>query len=297
MELLKQITANNIELKEYPFIKELAMEAYLIENENILKLDNSNFSDVTILDEEIALKAGRKTSNRDGRIDILAKYGVDYLAIIELKKNEINYETLDQLKDYLSVKDQILSINPDYLSETVNEPKWVGVMVGTSISPELQRDLQNGLKHNDIPIAGMTIRRYRSEENEVFVISDTFFNFDYSKRDYSKFKFNSEILNKSRLVNKVIKKFVELNPNITFAELESNFPKSLQGTSGVFTTKENADDIFLQTGHKRFYIKEDELIKLGDSIIATSNQWGVGNIMNFVKFVNKNYNYLSIESE
>ena len=43
MEIFRQITANNIELKEYPFLKELAMEAYLMENEDILKLDAEYF--------------------------------------------------------------------------------------------------------------------------------------------------------------------------------------------------------------------------------------------------------------
>ena len=42
MEIYRQITANNIELKEYPFLKELAMEAYLLENEDVLKLDKDN---------------------------------------------------------------------------------------------------------------------------------------------------------------------------------------------------------------------------------------------------------------
>ncbi len=43
--MFKQITANNVLLEEYPFWKELAMEAYLMENEEILKLDKNNFSD------------------------------------------------------------------------------------------------------------------------------------------------------------------------------------------------------------------------------------------------------------
>lgn len=55
MEIFRQITANNIELKDYPFLKELAMEAYLMENEDILKLDTENFAEVTLLDAEIAL--------------------------------------------------------------------------------------------------------------------------------------------------------------------------------------------------------------------------------------------------
>jgi hypothetical protein len=46
MELYRQITANNVELKEYPFWKELAMEAYLLENEEILKLDSRSLNHI-----------------------------------------------------------------------------------------------------------------------------------------------------------------------------------------------------------------------------------------------------------
>ena len=156
MEIFRQITANNIELKEYPFLKELAMEAYLMENGDILKLDAQNFADVTILDAEIALKAGRKTSNRDGRIDILAQYGLDYLSIVELKIKEINEQTLLQLEDYLSEKEQIIRKHPEFWEDSEIEPNWVGVLIGTSISPELQRKLQDGYQTIDgIPIAGM----------------------------------------------------------------------------------------------------------------------------------------------
>lgn len=84
MNLFKQISANNIVLEEFKFLKELAMEAYLIENQSILKLDNYELSEVEIVDAEIALKEGRKSQSKDGRIDILAKYGSEYLGIHSL---------------------------------------------------------------------------------------------------------------------------------------------------------------------------------------------------------------------
>lgn len=287
MEIFRQITANNIELKEYPFLKELAMEAYLIENEDVLKLDAENFAEVTVLDAEIALKQGRKTSNSDGRIDILARYGLDYLAIIELKINEINDQTLNQLEDYLHEKEQILIKHPEFWVENESPPNWVGVLVGSSISPELQRKLQNGYQSEyGVPIAGMVIRRFRSNRNEIFVTTDTFFKFNYTSRDFSKFEFNSGIYNKSRLVNEVIKTYTEHHPILTYAELKRIFPKYIQGSLGVFTTKEEAQEIFERTGHKRYYIKPDELIQLADSTIATCNQWGKGNIENFINHVN-----------
>ena len=88
MNIFKQITANNIALEEYPFRKELAMEAYLIENESILKLDSDNFSDPSIIEAELALNEGRSSGN--GRIDILAQYDPSTYAIVELKLEEIN---------------------------------------------------------------------------------------------------------------------------------------------------------------------------------------------------------------
>lgn len=287
MEIFRQITANNIELKEYPFLKELAMEAYLMENEDILKLDTDNFADVNVLDAEIALKSGRKTSTRDGRIDILAKYGLDYLAIIELKVYEINDSTLNQLDGYLKVREEILQKYPEFWSEVENKPDWIGVLVGTSISPELQRKLQNGyVTASGVPIAGLVLRRFRSTENEIFVITDTFFKYNYTTRDFSKFEFKGKLYNKARLVNKVIRTFVEQNPSVSFAELVRIFPPSLQGSMGVFDTKENAQAIYDRTGHKRHYLKSDELIKLSDSTIATSNQWGIDNITDFINHVN-----------
>ena len=103
------------------------MEAYLIENEEILKLDKQNFNDVNILDAEIALKKGRKSG--DGRIDLLAKYSAEYLGIVEIKLNEINESSLLQLQDYLDQRNQILIDNPDYWSEET-QPKWIGILVG-----------------------------------------------------------------------------------------------------------------------------------------------------------------------
>lgn len=264
------------------------MEAYLMENEDILKLDNENFADVTVLDAEIALKSGRKSSNRDGRIDILTKYGLDYLGLVELKIHEINHETLTQLEDYLKVKDQLLTSHPEFWKENENSPKWIGVLVGTSISPELQRTLVDGYVTVDgIPVAGLVTRRFRSLQNEIFVITDTFFNFNYTNRDFSTFTFRDKVYNKSRLVNKVIKTYVELHPEITYAELERVFPQSLQGSMGVFDTSEAAQEIYDRTGHKRHYIKPEEFIELSDSTIATSNQWGIGNIEPFINYVNQ----------
>jgi hypothetical protein len=282
MEIFKQITANGITLKEYPFIKELAMEAYLLENGDILKLDKTNFDSVSVLDEEIALKKGRK--NGDGRIDLLVKYSDEYLGIVELKLNEISEESLKQLESYLDQRSQILELDTNYW-ESNSEPKWIGVLVGSEISSNLRDKLLNGYTTKDnIPIAGMTIRRFRSPGNEIFVVTDTFFKFNYGSKDFSKFKFNGKSYNKGRLVNAVIKKVVEDNPKITFSELKQKFPDRVQGSMGVFDLKEKAEEIFERTNRIRYYIKPDEVIQLADNVlISTSTQWHPDNIKAFIE--------------
>lgn len=254
-----------------------------MENEEILKLDEQNFSEVEVLDAEIALKSGRKTG--DGRIDILAKYGGEYLGIVEIKLQEINEFSLRQLEDYLDVKHHILSFGDFWTEET--EPKWVGLLVGSTISPSLQEQLSNGYQYNGIPIAGMTIKRFRSEKNEIFVIADTYFKFSYSMKDYSKFIFQGNEYNKGRLVNAVVKAHVERIPEITFSELKRDFPDSIQGSFGVFDLTAKAEDIFQRWGHKRHYIKEEEVIKLQDQTISTCTQWNPENIKDFIDQAHK----------
>lgn len=290
MEIFKQITANGIILNEYPFIKELAMEAYLLENGDILKLDKTNFDNVSVIDEEIALKQGRKCG--DGRIDMLVKYSDEFLGIVELKLNEINEESLSQLENYLDQRSQILEMNSNYW-ESASEPKWIGILVGNEISSSLREKLLNGYVYNEIiPIAGMTIRRFRSPNNEIFVVTDTFFKFKYGNKDYSKFRFNGNSYNKGRLVNAVIKKLIEDRPQITFPELKQIFPDKIQGSMGVFDLKEKAEEIYERTNRIRYYIKPDEVIQLADNvIISTSNQWGTDNIKTFIdKAKQENYN-------
>ena len=47
MKLYRHFTANEEKIEEFAFKRELTMEAYLIENEGVLALDDDIFSDVS----------------------------------------------------------------------------------------------------------------------------------------------------------------------------------------------------------------------------------------------------------
>lgn len=286
MKIFKQITANNITLNPYPFWRELAMSAYLWENEEILKIDDVILGEPMVLEAEIALKKGRQ--GRDGRIDLLAQYGMEHLAIIEIKKEEIDSKALKQLEGYLKQRQQIKNNRSElWKDEDTSPEKWIGVLVGTSISSELQQKFSSGYQYDDgnnnIPIAAITLQRFRGENGEIFVISDTYFNNNVTRNNNAIYTFKGQTYGKSRLVHQIVKSYIEKNPKITFAELEEKFPRDLQGSRGVFTTEAEALKIYKGTGHKRYYINPDEPIKLSDgSTIAVCNQWYYGNIGGFI---------------
>ena len=134
MRIYRHLTANDVRLEPFPFRRELSMEAYLIENESVLALDKDTFSAVEVVEAELSLKDGRKTKDSDGRIDILATYSQEYIAIIELKLGQLEESHLLQMGDYLKQRDQIAKKYPGILSaEAAPTPKWIGVLVGTTI--------------------------------------------------------------------------------------------------------------------------------------------------------------------
>ena len=116
------------------------------------------------------------------------------------------------------------------------------------------------------------------------------------KRDTSKYIFKGKAFAKGRLVHAVVQDFVVKNPNITFDDLKKAFPdewhadKPNQRNRAVFVRLSDAEQLFKDKGHRRHFFKEGEVIQLSDEIIAVSNQWGIGNIGNFVDGANQSHN-------
>ena len=261
------------------------MEAYLVENERILCLDADLFSDVEIVETELTLKQGRKSNETDGRIDILATYSQEYIAVVELKLGQLEDIHLKQLEDYLEQRGQILAKYPNILNqESTPTPKWIGVLVGSSIDAQLAHSLVNGYASTSgIQIAALTLQRFRSGDGNIYVSTETYFNNIGLTKDSTKYVFDGVTLGKGRLVLAVIKKFVQTHPNTTFAELEHAFPGNLQGKN-VFSTADRANEIYTSTGRKRHFVDPEDLIQLTDGVIAVSSQWGISNINRFIEY-------------
>ena len=116
------------------------------------------------------------------------------------------------------------------------------------------------------------------------------------KRDTSKYTFNGEAFAKSRLVLAVVKDYISKNPDTSFDALKKAFPDEWQaggaksGNRAVFVRLVDAEKLLEDKGHRRHFFKEGETIQLSDEVIAVSNQWGIGNIGDFVDGSNQNHN-------
>ncbi len=287
MRLFRQVTMNDELLKKFPFKRELAMQAYVLEHPEILKLDD-NYDDIEIYDDEVPIKGGGK--NKNGRIDMVATYLGEYIAIIEFKKEKLEKKDLKQLNRYLAQRKELEQLEIPILSkDQTTNPKWIGILVGTSIDAELENSISNGKLGiydvpKDVPIAAITIERFRSAETgNVYITTDTYFK-SKSSQDTTKYLFNGRNLGKGQLVLAVIKEHVDRNPEIIREQLQKDFPKNLAKTNGVFKPLEEAETIHTETRIKRHFINKGQVIKLGDGeMIAVSSQWGINNIDGFIK--------------
>jgi hypothetical protein len=107
------------------------------------------------------------------------------------------------------------------------------------------------------------------------------------ERDKTKYLFNGSMYGKGRLVLAVVRKYVTDNPDTSFDQLQSIFPKSIQGSFGVFNLYDHVQGKYSGKQHKRHFVKPEEIIQLTDAQVVVCTEWGVVNIGNFLDIVNE----------
>jgi len=110
------------------------------------------------------------------------------------------------------------------------------------------------------------------------------------KKDYSKYTFKGTQYGKGRLVQAVVKDYVQTNPGISFEDLLLVFPHELaRHKYGVFDRTEVAEKYFIDSGskYKRFYMNEGDIITLSDAKIVVCSQFGKDNMDPFLEACKK----------
>ena len=111
-------------------------------------------------------------------------------------------------------------------------------------------------------------------------------------RDYSKYIFEGKTYGKGKLVLAVVQKYVADNPTVTFDDLQKTFPDLLQGSKGVVRLYDSVspEDRGENGAIKRYYVNNDEIIKLNGLKVLVSDQWGAGNVEKFIENAVNNLN-------
>ncbi len=254
--IFKDGTLKEVQPKEFCF--EHAMEGYVVDNPNIL----SNESLGLRLPE---IKAVEWTIKDSKRIDVLARYDNDTIAVIELKNVPVSKDALNQTSEYI----QIVKSYDDY-----NSVDLIGILIGPSFEEEVLTEIGNSCS-----LYGIEIQRY-FEEDKWYIFTKWYYNQKKSKRDYTKYKFkgDSSTLGKGRLAYTMIVKYLQLHPAISFDELKEIFPDSLVNRGNLKTIAKESEI----KEEERFARYFKEPIKCFDYEIVVSSQWDIRNIDNLL---------------
>lgn len=96
-------------------------------------------------------------------------------------------------------------------------------------------------------------------------------------------------LKKNRSVLEAVRLFLKEIPTATFDEIESQFPKHLQGSYGVVRTLDDVKERSLRnkTENDRWFLDPSEILTSADGVrFVVSNEWG-DNFADFQKHVSK----------
>lgn len=100
-------------------------------------------------------------------------------------------------------------------------------------------------------------------------------------RDTTKYMLDGVRYGKNRLVLAIVKKYMESHPNTSASSLMLTFDKSLQGSLGVIRTVADVR-ISYSDSEKRFFLRNEEIIKTTTEPCAVCSQWGSFNINNAI---------------
>jgi len=155
------------------------------------------------------------------------------------------------------------------------------------VPTEIYKRLESHATGFDTPanVIERLLNHYEGVEPEMSIIP-----VNVKKKDTTKYKFNGTVYGKSRLVLAVMAAYVEDNVGIDLTRLYLEFPKEIQGSIGVFNELGAVQEKYSNKANKRHFVKDGDLISVGQDYIVVCTEWGAGNIDNFIEKM-KQLNY------
>ncbi|WP_066802446.1 hypothetical protein [Moraxella oblonga] len=218
-------------------------------------------------------------------IEKLIEYRSEF---IQQEKDQAEQELIEFLgKEYLdkievnNANVRIMLVNQDFSPEITNCVIWLneqGLDIQcVKIEPyefngQTLWDIDTIIPVKEVQEYQMTLREKQQSDQETK---------RQSNKDFSKYQFNGDEFGKGRLVLEVVTHYCKNNNVIDIADLQNKFPSTLQPRFDVVTLLselKNNPSLMM-----RYFRNDNQIIALnnGDKVVVC-NQWGVGNIDNFI---------------
>ena len=180
--------------------------------------------------------------------------------------------------DTIATGTAIFKLNVYKVLKTLVETKQLSIV--DQSNPPRYILVNRTVKAKQDPILSKkTSEEKKGETQDVFPKNKT------TGRDTSKLKFMGKEYAKGQLVLAVVKHHCETHKT-TLAKLKEIFAdESLQPRYGMIQLLNTAKK--LSEGRDRFFLKPEQLIKIGEAKVAVCNQWGSNNIGGFLKVAKK----------
>ena len=189
--------------------------------------------------------------------------------VYDMKINYMGVNLIDTKENPFFV-DNCVKLNGGYWANVSPRPQTVANLI-KKICEFLDMDVSITMEHEDIA-GGYKIE---SKPRATFSLN------------------GGRPLNKRQTVLEVIRLYVKTHPTATFEQLESAFPKELQGGYGVITPISTIQRR-IQNGYDdehRYFLDRDKILRSSDEIeFAVCHQWG-HQFSNFQKYVSKVFNW------
>ena len=275
------VSVNNSKLDKYAFRNEMVMQTYFMENEEALRLEG--YDEVKVHGFEVPWKKGKEGR---GRIDLLVSYDKTTWAVVELKNDVLTEDNLEQLESYFANNNPLDNV-PELVKElAIENPKWMGVLVGTGVSDGLIKKLgRKPQLKNGYPLAVVVVNRFKGS-GQTYVFSDVRVAPQKSGKDYTKYRFNGKEYGKGRLVLALVKQ----------CELDGKSLKDARKIGGGFDWKRNPFIMELSLAKRAneevnskgnsytwYFTKEGEAVEFDDAKYAVYYWWGKNDMDQVIK--------------
>ena len=244
----------------------------------------------TVTGEHMDLQAIRYASMVStltfGRVvEIYAKYLASFESDLDAEDELLSH--IGNYKDSFASDVRIILVSSDFSKELTTSVMWLNErdldircyrLIPYKHNGDILIDVQQIIPLPEAESYQIKVREQKEERREV----------RRGARDNTKYNFNGQTgLSKRGIVRSVWLKYMQDNPNLIYEQLLHNFPKEIR--SRLFVELEEALEQQKRdsNGLTRYFIEDDEILKIGDKKYVISNQWGKGNIEIFLEYAKK----------